>query len=119
MQISHSTDLYNYRAYLETVLTYGSDAASSHLTNTYWYLDNACDPSAADIRKTGNTGFIDRLDRIKQGKEIQLYGELYSDICNVPLYLLSGVRLQIRLTRSRRTFCLMNKDKNFKLSLKF
>ena len=60
MHITYSTDLYNYRGYLETVLTYGSDAASSHHTNAYWYLDNAdmvaCDQSAADIRKTGNTG---------------------------------------------------------------
>ena len=60
MQTTYSTDLYNYRAYFETVLTYESDAASSHLTNASWYLDNAdmvaCHPSAADIRKTGNTG---------------------------------------------------------------
>jgi len=30
-QITQGTDLYNYRAYLETLLTYGSDAADSHL----------------------------------------------------------------------------------------
>ena len=49
---------------------------------------------------------------MKQSKDIQLYGRLHTDICNVPLYLLSGVRMQIRLTRSRRRFCLMNKDKD-------
>jgi hypothetical protein len=27
-QITHATDLYNYRAYLETLLNYGSDATS-------------------------------------------------------------------------------------------
>ena len=104
------------------MLTYGSDAASSHHTNAYWYLDNAdmvaCDPSGADIRKTSNTGFIDRWDRMKQSKEFQLYGILHSDICNVPLYLLSGVRLQIRLTSSRTTFCLINKDKVSKVTFK-
>ena len=30
---------YNYRAYLETLLTYGTDAASSQLSNCNWYLD--------------------------------------------------------------------------------
>jgi len=55
---------------------------------------------------------------MKQSKEIQLYGRLHNDICNVPLYLLSGVRLQIRLTRSRSTFCLMNKDKDSKVIFK-
>ena len=68
MQITYSTDLYNYIAYIETVMTYESEAASSHLTNAY--LDNAdmveCDPSAADIRKTGITGFFDPWDRMKQ-----------------------------------------------------
>ena len=32
--ITHATDLYNYRAYLKTLLTYGSDAATTHLTLT-------------------------------------------------------------------------------------
>jgi hypothetical protein len=33
--ITQSTELYHYRAYLETLLIYGSDAANSHLTNAY------------------------------------------------------------------------------------
>jgi hypothetical protein len=38
--ITHSLDNYNYRALLETLLTYGSDAAESHFTNANWYWDN-------------------------------------------------------------------------------
>ena len=34
-QITVATDLYNYRAYLETLLTYGSDGAESHLKMLY------------------------------------------------------------------------------------
>ena len=38
----------------ETVLTYGSAAAASHLTDAFRYLDNGhllpCDPTAADAR---------------------------------------------------------------------
>jgi len=30
-QITQATELYNLRAYLETLLTYGNDAADSHL----------------------------------------------------------------------------------------
>jgi len=33
ISITPSKDLYKYRAYLETLLTYGQDAATSHLTN--------------------------------------------------------------------------------------
>jgi hypothetical protein len=32
---SHA-NLYQYCAYLENLLTYGTDSASSHLTNAYW-----------------------------------------------------------------------------------
>jgi hypothetical protein len=46
--ITPAAELYHYRAYLEILLTYGRDAATSHLTNTFWCLDNgntlACDP---------------------------------------------------------------------------
>jgi hypothetical protein len=40
VNITTSSDLYPYRANVETLLTYGSDAAATHLTNAYWYLDN-------------------------------------------------------------------------------
>jgi hypothetical protein len=34
--ITHSSNNYQYRILLEIILTYGSDAAESHLTNSYW-----------------------------------------------------------------------------------
>ena len=37
VNITQSGDLYNYRAYLEIILSYGNDTTSSHLTNSYWY----------------------------------------------------------------------------------
>lgn len=43
-----SENLYPYRSYLQTLLTNGSDAATSHLTKAFWYLNNgnmiACKP---------------------------------------------------------------------------
>jgi len=38
--ITHTSDLYQYRSYLERLLTYGRDAATSHLTNSFWYPDS-------------------------------------------------------------------------------
>jgi len=38
-QITQATELYNYRAYLESLLTYGNDAAVSHLRMAYWKID--------------------------------------------------------------------------------
>ena len=38
VKITHSADLYYYRAYLETLLSYGNEAAESHLTATPMWL---------------------------------------------------------------------------------
>ena len=102
-------------------MTYGSDAANSHLTNAYWYLDEggdvlAGDPTAVDIK---NKGFVKRWDRQKQCNVSELYGRLHSDICKDPKFLLSGVRLQIKLTKAKDDFYLMNANTNTKATFKF
>jgi len=33
-----------------------------------------------------------------------MYGRIHSDICNVPLYLLSGVKIQIKLAKAKQAF---------------
>ena len=38
--ITQSTELYNYRSLLETVLTYGNNAATTHLRNAMWIMDD-------------------------------------------------------------------------------
>ena len=103
--ITQAAELYNYRSFFETVLAYGSDADDSHLTNSYWYLDDGellpCDPTAADAK---NIFFITRWNRIKQSKVVELYSRNHSDICNVGRNLISGVQLQIKFTKVRRIF---------------
>jgi len=69
VNITPTSELYPYRSYLETLLSYGSDASNSHLTNAYWYLDEgdvlAGDPTSANIK---NKGFFKRWERQKQSK---------------------------------------------------
>ena len=43
----------------------------------------------------------------------------YMDFCNVPVYLLPAVRLQIIFTKTKSSFCLMNKDAESKPVLQF
>ena len=38
-QNPQTTELYPYSAYIETLVTYGNDAANSHLTMPFWLLD--------------------------------------------------------------------------------
>jgi len=120
VNITQSVDLYNYRAYLETLLSYGADAAISHLTNSYWYKDVGdmmpCDPTKAESK---NTGFIDRCNRQKQSKEIETYGRIHSDICTVPKFLLPGIKLQIKFTKAKPSFYLMYPAADSKNTFKF
>jgi len=64
VNIIQSSDLHSYRTYLESILSYGNDAASSHLTNSYWYKDAgdmpSCNPTKAE---STNTEFIDRWNK--------------------------------------------------------
>ena len=78
----------------------------------------ACDPSASDAPKK-NAGFVDRWDRMKQSRVNKHYGRIHADICNVPLYLLPNIRLQIKFTKARTSFFLMNQDKESKVIFKF
>jgi len=118
--ITHATELYNYLSYFETLLTYGSDGAATHLTNAFWYIDDGdllpCDHTAADAK---HKGFITRWNKIKQSKEVQFYGRIYCDICNVPLYVLVGFRMRIKLTKAKPSFYLMKKDAERKRSSSF
>ena len=62
--ITHSAALYHYRAYLETLRTYGNEAAESHLTNAFWYRDTrdmgVCDPNKTENLPATNTGYLGR-----------------------------------------------------------
>jgi hypothetical protein len=86
VNITPAAEVYHYRAYLETLMTYGFDAANTHLTPSAWYLDSgdlACDPTVAD---STNKGFITRWNRQKQSKVQELYGRLHSYIRNLPIF---------------------------------
>jgi hypothetical protein len=48
-----------------------------------------------------------------------MVGRLHSDICNVATHLLSGVRVQVKMTKGRREFYLMNKYADYKVIFKF
>ena len=118
--VTQSGDLYNYRSVLETLLSYGTDATVSHLTNAYWYKDQGdmkpCDPTKAE---STNKGFIDRWNRQKQSKVTEMYGRIHVDICNVPKFLLPGIKLQIKFTKAKSSFYLMSTDAESKTTFKF
>ena len=77
----------------------------------------ACDPTSVDA--LNNKGFMTRWSLTKKSQEIELYGRVHTDFCNVPVYLLPGVRVQFKFTKARMGFYLMNKDAESKTVFQF
>ena len=121
--VTQSHEHYNYRAYLVTLFTYGTDAASSHLSNSYWFLDTGdmqpSDRTAETHTSATNDGFIARWSRLSRSRDVQVLGRLHTELCNVSLFLLSRVPLQIKFTEARPSFYLMNKSADTKTTFKF
>lgn len=120
--VSSSTNLYPYRAMLETLLSYGPAAKTSQLTAALFYKDKAgcldeTDPSKDD--DTLNTGLKARYNHSKQSKSIEMVGRIHEDIFNLDRNMINGVELRLKLTRSKNEFCLLSPTTaaNFKLVL--
>ena len=106
--ITPSVNTYPYKAYLETLLSYGSDAKESQLTSELWFVDeepfNQIDPYDDALE---NVGFKDRANFTSKSKSVELMGRLHCDIFQQDRYLLNGVEMNIKLIRSPEIFHLM------------
>ena len=116
--VTQSSEYCYYRSYVETFLTYCTDAATSHLTNRFSYLDSGDmqpgDPLVENHTASTNEGFVDRWTRLNGNRDVQLFGPLHIDLCKVPIFLLPGVRLRNKLPKVRPRFYLMKKTADLK-----
>jgi hypothetical protein len=103
--ISPPNNTHGYKSYIETMLNYGHDAKSSHLTTALWYRDTH---SKFNDLSDANQGFTKRKQFASGSKQIDLIGRLHGDIFNQEKFLLNGVDLRIKLVRSRDNFVLMS-----------
>jgi len=56
---------------------------------------------------------------MSSSRDFQLLGRLHTDLCYFPLFLLPRVPLQIKLTKARPSFYLMNKSADTETTFKF
>jgi hypothetical protein len=112
--VSPPTSLYPYRAYVETLLSYGPDAKESQLTGVMWYKDT---PGHQDKTTADNKGFTSRKALTAQSKSVQMMGKLHLDLFCQEKYLLNHVNLKIKLRRSRDVFALMADADNYKIKI--
>jgi hypothetical protein len=88
---------------------------------SYWDLDqrNMIGGDSTKPAETTNAGFISRFNKLKESQTIEMYGRIHSDIFNVPLYLLSGVKIQIDLTKAKEYFYLLSSKSDAKVKSQF
>ena len=102
--ITPSTNTYPFRAYMETLLTYGPAAKKSHLTGSLWYKDTA---GHMDDSANANEGFSSRRKWIKNSRSVTMIGRPHVDLCFQDRLILNGVDMKMRFVRSKDVFNLM------------
>jgi hypothetical protein len=108
-EVENTNANYPFRAYFENLLCYGKDQKETFLQNEMFYKDTA---SNMDDVLFANQGLVDRRNRYTNQKGyFHMKGRLKSDIFSMNRYMLPQVNLQVVLTRSSPTFCMMSDEK--------
>ena len=101
--VTPSMNTYPYRAYLETLLSYGQAAKESYLSAALWYKD-----SAGHLEdRSSNQGFKKRQYWTIGSNQVTLIGRPHLDLCFQDRLMLNGVDIKMRLVQSKDSFNLM------------
>lgn len=101
--ITDGSPTYAYRAYLETLLSYGREAKKTQLQGALFFKDT---PSQMeDVTQTQNLGLKARSALAKDG--VEMFGRLHLDMFNQDRYLLNSVNVHIKCVKNTPEFVLM------------
>nr|CAB3266070.1 uncharacterized protein F54H12.2-like [Phallusia mammillata] len=114
--VTPSSNTYPYRAYLETLLSFGEEAKRSQLTSSLWAKDAA---GQHDTIANANGGFRLRKQLSAGSRAVEMIGKLHLDMMFQNRYLLNGVDVKVRLSRSKDAFSLMAaQDAEFRINIR-
>ena len=116
IQISDiSSPTYPYKAYIETVLSYGKDAKGSHLQAGFFYDDAA---GKQDVNaKSESNSFTKRNSFIAASKSLYFSTPLHIDFFHSERLLPPGCNLKVKLIRSSDNFSLIAKTGEYKIKI--
>ncbi|XP_078515002.1 uncharacterized protein F54H12.2-like [Lissotriton helveticus] len=107
--ITQNDNMYAYRAYMESILNYSSDALDTQLSAGLFYKD-----TYAQFENTAldgpNTGFVKRAEFAAESRELDLLGRIHSDLFFQDKLIVNGIDLKIKLNRNKDAFCLISGD---------
>jgi len=112
--VSHSNNSHPYRAYLETLLSYGPAAKNSQLSANLWLEDKT---DHFDSLGADKEGYTKRKALTAKRSEVDMMGKLHLDMCFQQRHFINGVDVKLRLVRAMDMFCLLS-DQQYKVKLK-
>ena len=101
-----SDHLYPYKAYLETMLSYGYDAKKSHLTTSMYSQDT---PYCYDDTEGLNLGYNQRKKIVENSKIFDFCISPHIDFFQTPRYLPPGVSFKLKVNRTKDAFSIISK----------
>ena len=111
--ITSSVNTYAYRAYLETLLSYGKATKDTQMTVSLWYKDTAGRMEDAAIDVAGvNSGFKTCARIASESKSIDMMEKIHGDLFFQEKLLLNVISMRIRLVRSKDEFVLLTGEAN-------
>ena len=112
--VTTPNNTYPYKAYIETLLSFGTESKQSQLTASMWYKDT--NNFSLDQQ---NKGYTKRKELARESHLIDMTGKLQLDLMFQDRYILNHTPIKLRLTRSKGKFTIVSPTDNtiFKVKL--
>ena len=105
VNLSSHDNLYRYKAYLETLLSYGTEAKKSQLTTSHFVKDTAHN---FENFSDGNKGYARRRKDVVGSRIFDFCVNPHIDFLHTSKVLPSGIPIKIKLTRSSDSFSILS-----------
>ena len=110
--ITSTTTHYPYKAMIQNLLSYGTDAKKSQLTSQLYLKDMTGHYDDNDVKNGSNTSLYNRSMYFMESQICDMEGPLLHDLFSLDRYMLNSVAINVKLYRSRPEFCLMTSEGN-------
>ena len=107
--VSDPNSMYNYRAYLETLIEYNSHVKKTRLLTEGWHQDKP----GAEIEETdpaNNAGLVARKDYCAASPKVEMVGRPHLDLFHQDKLIPPGVDLALKLLPADNAFALISHD---------
>ena len=103
---------YPYKGFLDTIFFSNDMERKTELRKGLWYKDDYENIMDTDPITTNNNSLFHRYAYVKDSKKFSISGKIYSDLFEIPKYLLSNIEMGIKFWKNDSTFCLISSNTN-------